>query len=108
MKGVRMNRIVLTYGLDDFQIVDVVSRGILLRSLLVGRRVSRHVLRATVVDGVQRKLLIYFPVRPSTRGKKGSPVQRSTRDILRSRGDRSTSYLLLLILCDRFQSSART
>lgn len=50
----------LTYGFDDFQIVNVISRRILLRSLFVRRRVFQHVSRVTVVDGRSVKVANLF------------------------------------------------
>lgn len=71
----------LTYRLDDLQIVDVVSRGVLLRSLLVRRRISRHGLRATVVVDtvyIGESCRFIFPVRTvdTWKERKRSPVQR--------------------------------
>lgn len=56
-----MGLVGLTYGFDDFQIVNVISRRILLRSLFVRRRVSQHVSRVTVVDGRSVKVADLFP-----------------------------------------------
>lgn len=95
VKGVEMNRIcVLTYRLDDLQIVDVVSRGVLLRSFLVRGRISRHGLRATVVVGTvyRWKLPIYFPCTHGghvERKEKNESARRSTIFLDRVRIDRS-------------------
>lgn len=92
-KSLRVGKMcdVLTDGLDDLQIIDVVSRSVLLRPLLVGRGVPGHSSPATAASPNPEKVsdLFHSDV-PRHVERKEASVQRSTLAVFldRVRADR--------------------